>query len=76
MVRDAIKTTGGNASIHLRKREDAGYIAMRKRFVARRPQTRYTPTERGRKALLAYISHLEAMLPLAGGEPSRRDRNR
>ena len=27
-VRDATKTTDGNASVHLRKLEDAGYVAM------------------------------------------------
>jgi DNA-binding MarR family transcriptional regulator len=76
-VRDATKTTDGNASIHLRKLEDAGYIAMQKRFVARRPQTLYSLTERGRRALLAYVAHLEALLPPdGGGERSEKDGNR
>ena len=64
-VRDATKTTDGNASIHLRKLEDAGYVEMQKRFVARKPQTLYSLTERGRKALLDYVAHLEALLPPA-----------
>lgn len=62
-VRDATKTTDGNASIHLRKLEDAGYVAVKKHFVARRPQTLYSLTEHGRKALLAYVAHLESLLP-------------
>lgn len=62
-VRNAIKTTDGNASIHLRKLEDAGYVAMEKRFVERRPQTCYSLTEYGRKALLDYVAHLESLLP-------------
>ena len=66
-VRDATKTTDGNASVHLRKLEDAGYVAMQKRFIARKPQTLYSLTERGRRALLAYVAHLEALLPPAGG---------
>src|SRR6266446_545694 len=66
-VRDATKTTDGNASIHLRKLEDAGYIAMRKHFVARKPRTLYSLTERGRRALLDYVAHLEALLPPVGG---------
>ena len=46
-VRDATKTTDGNASVHLRKLEDAGYVTMQRRFVARRPgQT--PPQERDR----------------------------
>ena len=65
-VRAATKTTDGNASIHLRKLEDAGYVAVKKRFVARRPQTLYSLTEHGRRALLAYVAHLESLLPPAG----------
>jgi DNA-binding transcriptional ArsR family regulator len=61
-VREAIKTTDGNASVHLRKLEDAGYIAANKRFVARKPQTRYALTDSGRKALLDYVAHLESLL--------------
>jgi DNA-binding transcriptional ArsR family regulator len=62
-VRDATKTTDGNASVHLRKLEDAGYVAVHKRFVARKPQTRYALTASGRKALLDYVAHLEHLLP-------------
>ena len=67
-IRDAIRTTDGNASVHLRKLEDAGYIAVQKRFVARKPQTQYALTESGRKALLDYVAHLESLLP-AGSMP-------
>ncbi len=66
-VRDAIRTTDGNASVHLRKLEDAGYIAMQKRFVARRPQTLYALTPRGRQALLDYVVHLETLLSPGSG---------
>ena len=51
-VRDAIKPSDGNASVHLRKLEEAGYVAVQKRFVARKPQTLYALTKIGRKALL------------------------
>ena len=67
----AIKTTDGNASVHLRRFEDAGYVAVEKRFVARKPQTRYTLTESGRKALLDYVAHLESLLP-PGSVPDRQ----
>ena len=73
-VRGAIKTTDGNASVHLRKLEDAGYIAAKKRFVARKPQTLYALTESGRKALLDYVAHLESLLP-PGGVPDRQPKN-
>jgi DNA-binding PadR family transcriptional regulator len=53
--------------VHLRKLEEAGYVAMEKRFVGRKPQTTYALTAKGRKALLDYVSHLEHLLPPAGG---------
>jgi len=65
VVRDTIRTTDGNASVHLRKLEDAGYVAVRKHFVERKPQTLYALTERGRQALLDYVAHLESLLPPA-----------
>ncbi|HUD53038.1 transcriptional regulator [Parvibaculum sp.] len=68
-IRDATKTTDGNASVHLRKLEEAGYVAMEKRFVGRKPQTTYTLTEKGRQALLDYVNHLEALLPATTGRP-------
>jgi len=61
-IRDAIRTTDGNASVHLRKLEDAGYVTVDRRFVQRRPQSRYALTERGRKALLDHVAHLERLL--------------
>ena len=70
-VRNAIRTTDGNAGVHLRKLEDAGYITVRKHFVARRPQTLYALTPRGRQALLDYVAHLETLLaPGSGIDPS------
>jgi DNA-binding MarR family transcriptional regulator len=66
-VRDAIRTSDGNASVHLRKLEDAGYIAVQKHFVARRPQTLYALTRRGRQALLQYVAHLETLLSPGSG---------
>ena len=61
-VRDATKTTDGNASVHLRKLEDTGYVEMQKRFVARKPQTLYRLTTAGRQALRDYVAHLETLL--------------
>jgi len=62
-VRDATRTTDGNASVHLRKLEDSTYVAVEKRFVARKPQTLYRLTDTGRQALARYVAHLESLLP-------------
>ncbi|WP_420813360.1 transcriptional regulator [Plesiocystis pacifica] len=50
-------------SSHLAKLEKAGYVAVHKRFVGRKPRTTYTMTERGRAAFDAYLLALEALLP-------------
>jgi DNA-binding transcriptional ArsR family regulator len=62
-IRAATKMTDGNASVHLRKLEDAGYVTVRKHFVARKPQSLYALTNEGRKALLSYVAHLESLVP-------------
>lgn len=67
-IREATKMTDGNASVHLRKLEDAGYVRVRKHFVARKPQSLYALTETGRKALLAYVAHLESLVPAVKGK--------
>ena len=64
IVRDVVKATDGNLSVHLRKLEDAGYVAVTKRFVDRKPQSLYALTRSGRTALLAHIARLEALLGL------------
>ena len=58
-----LQTTDGNLSVHLRKLEEAGFVAVTKRFVGRKPLTEASMTEPGRKAFLAY---LDAMAGLVG----------
>lgn len=52
----------GNLGAHARKLEEAGYIACTKSFEARRPKSRYRITHVGRKALLRYLQHIEAVI--------------
>jgi len=52
----------GNLGAHARKLEEAGYIACAKSFEARRPKSRYRITQVGRKALLRYLEHIEAVI--------------
>jgi len=42
--------------------EEAGYVAVEKKFVARKPQTIYRLTEAGRGALVEYVQALKALL--------------
>lgn len=60
-LKKKLQATDGNLSVHLRKLEDAGYVAVDKSFVNRKPLTRVNLTETGRAAFLKY---LEAMTRL------------
>jgi DNA-binding MarR family transcriptional regulator len=57
----------GNLSVHLRKLEEAGYVAIDKRFVNRKPQTRASLTGAGRSAWLAYLDQLRSLINGADG---------
>ena len=63
-LKDALQTTQGNLSVHLRKLEEAGYVEIEKSFLGRKPLTRARLTRAGRKA---FASYLEAMKKLVGG---------
>ena len=52
----------GNLGAHARKLEEAGYVECTKCFEARRPKTIYRITGVGRKALLRYLEHIEAVI--------------
>ncbi len=58
-----LQVTDGNLSVHLRKLEEAGYVAVDKSFVNRKPLTRVGLTEPGRQA---FVKYLEAMSKLVG----------
>lgn len=55
----------GAMAMHLRKLEDAGYIACKRRFVGRRPKSTYTITAAGRKALRQYLATMQRIIDLA-----------
>ncbi|NBB16128.1 helix-turn-helix domain-containing protein [Caulobacter sp. SLTY] len=54
--------TDGNLSAHLRKLEDAGYVAIDKSFVDRKPLTKVSLTEAGRKAFTAYLDAMKRLV--------------
>ena len=55
-------STDGNLGAQLLKLEEAGYVAVEKRFVERRPQSIYHITETGRHELSAYVAALRQLL--------------
>ncbi|MGA8087741.1 MAG: transcriptional regulator [Terracidiphilus sp.] len=55
-------STDGNLGAQLLKLEEAGYVAVEKKFVLRKPQTLYRITENGRQALSEYVQALKQLL--------------
>ena len=58
-------STDGNLGAQLLKLEEAGYVAVEKKFVLRKPQTLYRITENGRRALSEYVQALKQLLGIA-----------
>lgn len=58
-------STDGNLGAQLAKLEEAGYVAVEKMFVQRKPQSTYRLTEEGRKALGEYVQALKRLLGAA-----------
>jgi len=54
-LKTILEATQGNLSVHLKKLEEAGYVAIDKSFVKNKPLTRVSITETGRKAFAAYL---------------------
>ena len=61
-LRARTASTDGNLGAQLVKLEEAGYVAVEKKFVQRKPQTIYRMTEEGRKALAEYVQALKQLL--------------
>src|SRR5471032_1781807 len=61
-----LQATDGNLSVHLRKLEEAGYVAIDKLFVDRKPLTRVTMTNAGRTAFVAYLDAMSRLVDQAG----------
>ena len=61
-LRTKTGSTDGNLGAQLLKLEEAGYVAVKKKFVMRKPQSAYRITESGRQALADYVQALKQLL--------------
>ena len=61
-LKNLLKTTDGNLSVHARKLEEAQYIQCTKSFENRLPKTEYRLTAAGRRALERYLDHMETLI--------------
>ncbi|MGA3008694.1 MAG: transcriptional regulator [Terracidiphilus sp.] len=67
-LRSKTGSTDGNLGAQLLKLEEAGYISVKKKFVLRKPQTLYSMTEAGHRALTEYVVALKQLLGGAIGD--------
>jgi DNA-binding MarR family transcriptional regulator len=61
-LKELLRISDGNLSVHARKLEDAGYIACSKSFAGRLPKTEYRLSPSGRRAIEKYLDHMEALI--------------
>jgi len=58
--------TDGDLGAHLETLERSGYVAIEKRFVGKKPQTRAKATPAGRRAFATHVAYLREILDGGG----------
>jgi DNA-binding PadR family transcriptional regulator len=66
-LRSKTEASDGNLGAQLLKLEEAGYVAVEKKFELRKPRSVYQITEAGREALREYVQALKELLGPAAG---------
>jgi DNA-binding MarR family transcriptional regulator len=61
-LKDALNFTAGNLSVHLKQLEEAGYIAIDKKFENNKPLTTVIVTDFGIKSLEEYLNDMEKLI--------------
>ncbi|SDG68273.1 winged helix-turn-helix domain-containing protein [Psychroflexus sediminis] len=61
-LKDYLEVTDGNLASHLKALEKFGFIEVRKAFVKRKPNTKYSMTTSGKKAFEIHINALEHLI--------------
>ena len=60
-----VAATEGNLGAHITTLEEAGYAAVEKDFVGKRPRTRIALTKQGRRAFEDYVAYLREIIDAA-----------
>ena len=61
-LKTVLEATQGNLSVHLKKLEEAGYVAIAKSFRDNKPLTRVSITLEGRRAFAGYLEAIGALI--------------
>jgi DNA-binding PadR family transcriptional regulator len=71
-LKKRLDAADGVIGLHLRKLEDAGYIACKKAFIGRRPKSTYRITSLGRKALAKYLDAMQQLIDAVEADQTRQ----
>jgi len=66
-LRASVRATDGNLGAHLARLERAGYVAIHKDFLGKRPRTRVSISPAGRVAFARHVAYLRGVID----QPSR-----
>lgn len=61
-LKETLELSDGNLATHIKALEREKYILINKSFVAKKPNTRYRLSEKGRQAFKKHIDALEAII--------------
>lgn len=61
-LKSVLGATDGNMATHLAALEKAGYVAIQKDFVGKKPRTRVALTRTGKKAFDRHVAYLKDLL--------------
>ena len=61
-LKDLLDATDGNLATHLKSLEKNHYVMYKKEFLDRKPKTKYSVTDEGRKAFIKHIKAIEQLL--------------
>ena len=64
-LKEQLHVTDGNLASHLSALEKLEYVAVRKQFIGKKPNTSYTTTSAGKKAFSEHLDALERLINLS-----------
>ena len=61
-LKEQLQITDGNLASHINALEKLKYVAVRKQFVGKKPNTSYAATKTGKKAFTDHLDALEKLI--------------